>query len=618
MEKYMKKFWVTVLAILCIAFAGTITACAQPVYYELSFNAIAGVTMDSEIKPGAIVLDGYTVKFGLAYDDTMYGGDPVVTANGNALTADNDGKYSFVMKANTEIKVTGLEKIRMYDVAFSIGKDVDGGDARISYSSPNGDTTTGFEVLSETEVTFSLKVSSFYQQDVYQVLANTEILTPDEDGNYKITVIEDTTISVSNLTQEVNFLERKDGTGTAYDPYIIRRPIDFYYMAAIINNSFFQGSGYYLAHYELANDIDMGGEQIFIIGDQTSESAFFGGTFNGNGHTVSNFYIEDTMVDVESYQEFFMPYIGMFGLAAASTNGSALIYNLHLSDYTINVDASKHGSMFAAGGIVGYSIGANVIGCSVTNARIVADADVQYFGYVGGIVGFHQSAYSSDEVRFYATIRSCSANNVSISGQTGHVLAAGGIAGYLMSYEEKTTAFILNCYSSGAISGAMNAGGIAGMTSGDTSILGCYSTATVVARSTINDLDNTEFWYANAGGIVGFMDYSSIIADSFSVGTQSASADKGNQYALTNGLVARTNKESAPNIDSREPIMINSYALTQMPTKEYMTDTLKWSDKDWVFTDGQYPTLNMQETSKTFTITVNYDGKTVNSNSSLK
>lgn len=613
----MKKFLVMLTAILCLALSGVLLACGdEATYHTLIFEEKDGVTYDSgEIMSGAKVLDGYTVKFGVTLDEDVQG-TAVVKANDKVLNVGDDGKYSFKMSADTTVRVTGVEKIQKCNVVFNKGE------WRISYESENGDAENGFQVDAGEIVKFKINVSSYYI-DKYEVAANTEIITPDANGYYSVYVTDDTTISVYGLEQEAGFIDREDGgSGTQEDPYKISRPIDLYYMSVLINNEFWAGTGYYRAYYELTNDIDMEGEQMFVIGDMTSQTAFFGGNFNGNGYTISNFYVKDSIVEQEAFSEVFLQYIGMFGYAAATTTSAPQIYNLNLSDFTMHVDAQRVNSTFAAGGIVGVGIGANISGCSVKNATITADADYAYFGYIGGIIGVHQSAYQDETMRFYAYLNGCSAD-VDISVDTGYAYAVGGIAGYQMSYEEQATAFILNSYSAGTIAGGINTGGIVGRSDANTSISGCYSTATVLARSLIGVTgmeDADVYAHAYAGGIVGYLDYNSVLSDSFATSEVYASSSTGEkQYEHAGELYGAVNADGTPTPDAKSAIVINSYGRTDKDsfTNDFFKNTLLWSEADWLFNESGYPTTNKGEESKTFTISISYeqevDGKTASS-----
>ena len=138
-EKYMKKFLLLILTLVCITSSMLFFGCSGT-YYTLTYAKVDGVTYVSEVKTGAKVLDGYTVTFSISLDQAVVG-EPEVYANDTLLTANADGKYSFKMKRDTEVKVIGVELQRKYSITFDKGVE------RISYTSPDGDAESGFEVI---------------------------------------------------------------------------------------------------------------------------------------------------------------------------------------------------------------------------------------------------------------------------------------------------------------------------------------------------------------------------------------------------------------------------------------------------------------------------------------
>ncbi len=98
------------------------------------------------------------------------------------------------------------------------------------------------------------------------------------------------------------------------------------------------------ANYILLNDLDLSGMEWIPIG--TSSSNCFTGTFEGNGHMISNFKITGEM-----------QYAGLFGY------NKGTIKNLGLESFT--VDASRSGTTYA-GGLVGNNNGGTITNCYAT------------------------------------------------------------------------------------------------------------------------------------------------------------------------------------------------------------------------------------------------------------
>lgn len=576
----MRKFIVAILSVLCLACLSlAAAACTGPKYYTLTYSAIKGVAFDfGEIQSGAKVKEGYEVKFTCNVDENRVTGDPVVLVNGEDEYPDLEGVYSFKMTRNTEVTVSGVYAINAFDVTF------DKEQWRIKYL----DVETGKElssledVTSGTQVSFKLDVSVYYDRNSkYDVLANTTVITP-VDGVYTFAVTRNTTVKVTGLTFEEPFLNRADGgKGTKKDPYLIEKPVDLYIMADYINTDFYSGR-YAVAYYKLNADIDMEGEQIFIIGDTTTSLAVFCGDFNGNGHKIYNYYISDTIIEQAEFTKVFMPYIGLFGMASATTSSPARIYDLTLENFTINVNANMYNSAVAAGGVVGAGIGVEISNCNVSGS-ITMDADDMYYGHMGGVVGFLQSAYESETRYAVSSVVGCS-SEVDLEGQSGYLFAAGGIAGYVYSIEENTSAYILNSRSYGTVAGAMRSGGIAGTMSPFSSVKNCYSVASV---SAYNDITPTqgfkEHAYAYAGGIAGYVERDSIVSGCFALSDVSASANGGAEYEKANKICGGLSAGGGENIESSPALELNCTYDLNNTDREYLTGVLGWNEDEWTF-----------------------------------
>ncbi|MCM1234877.1 MAG: hypothetical protein NC489_32655, partial [Ruminococcus flavefaciens] len=457
-----------------------------------------------------------------------------------------------------------------------------------------------------------LDISVYYDaESKLNVLANTTVVN-EEDGVYSFTVGRTTTVKVTGLETEESFISRKGGgKGTRKEPYIIERPVDLYQMADLVNDSFYNGR-YALAYYRLNADIDMEGEQLFIIGDGTSSLAAFSGHFNGNNHKISNYYISDVIIEQSGFTDVFMPYIGLFGIAAANSSGAAEISNLTLENFTINANADRYDSMLAAGGVVGNGVGVNITNCSVSGA-ITADADDLYYGYIGGVVGYLQSYYDGEN-RVTSSVAGCF-SDVTLEGQSGYLYAAGGIAGYVNAYEEQTPSYIVNSYYNGNVSGAMNAGGIAGYLTPYSSVKNCYSLGNVDAHNSISpQAGYEEYAFAYAGGIAGYVEHDGVVSGCFSLADAYASADSAKYEmagAICGGLYSGEKGES---IAASPALALNCTSEASDINKNYITQTLGWTEAEWSF-DGEYPTFKGVDGTADISVTVkllNASGATVN------
>ncbi|OXS61588.1 hypothetical protein B1A99_02910 [Cohnella sp. CIP 111063] len=118
-------------------------------------------------------------------------------------------------------------------------------------------------------------------------------------------------------------------------------------------------------HYALGADIDMtlysGGAGWEPVGTGGHLSNAFSGTFNGNGHTISNLKMDTTAGAV-----------GLFGVTS-----NAAIRNIGL----IDVDIVGNGATSNVGGLVGYTVGTTIENVYVTGTVKGADR-------VGGLAGY--------------------------------------------------------------------------------------------------------------------------------------------------------------------------------------------------------------------------------------
>ena len=122
-------------------------------------------------------------------------------------------------------------------------------------------------------VRFRLKVGAFYTGNAVVYCNETAIPALDNDRNYEVTIEENSTFTAINIKKDVSAMS---GTGSLDDAFVVTRPIDLLYIAEQVNAG---NSTYVTGSYVLANDIDCGGEELEIIGDLSTEHAYFAGCF---------------------------------------------------------------------------------------------------------------------------------------------------------------------------------------------------------------------------------------------------------------------------------------------------------------------------------------------------
>ena len=224
------------------------------------------------------------------------------------------------------------------------------------------------------------------------------------------------------------------------------------------------------AHYILTDDIELGGsaENPWTPIGSDKEHAFTG-TFDGNGHTIRELYINSNS-----------EYAGLFGYVGAD----GTVKNLTVEG-VVNRDATQLEDAYT-GGIVGYN-GGTVEGCTNKCDVTVSAND---YAYTGGITGIN-----------YGTVSYCN-NSGCVSGQTTvsdmPSVNTGGVVGYNAAGD------ISNCYNTGAVTGSgggsyyfliVNTGGVVGQNYYGT-VSDCYNTGAVTAIGG-----------GYAGGVAGFNGY---------------------------------------------------------------------------------------------------------------
>lgn len=657
MNKF-RKFLIGMLVAASAVCVGGAVACNgdsgqnAPAYYKLDLDgqgfdivfegALAEVDKDGNdfIFSGGVKA-GVEVRFKVQPGVNTVG-NPVVKVNGTALTPDSDKVYSFVMERDSEISVTGLNTLHtMKLTSVKETTDADGQktreERRIKFYDENGKELKSEKnydengnLLSEEmrveageDFKFALWTSPYYT-DGFTVKCGYEVLESDgviPGTNLKLYTVHgvaaDGEIDVIELEQQLSFANHNDpatyGDGTEANPYKISKAIDLFYMSAMIKDQF-NSSRFSSCYYELQNDIDLDGEQLYVIGDATESWSVFNGHFNGNGHTISNFYITDLTYDEETFAPKYLPYVGLFGYMSAFVNPDysirpASVKNLTLKDFTIDAHPNEAEDSSMVGSLVGFGVGVEISGCRAEDGEITVTNDDNQLVMVGGLVGRLQGAYvaaSGETSTATAFVRS-SSTDVSVRG-TGSPRSAGGVVGYLISADENAIAYVMNSYSEGSVTGAMHSGGIVGTLGRFSTVVGSYSDAKVTAKNTLDGLNVAdEFKCAYAGGIAGYAEESAVIYGCYAANDNKLSADaEGNNPALTGayaGGYAVANAKAADLTDYIE--YNNATAVTGHPASVFQG--LGWSDDDWDYTDG-LPTIKNADGARTVKIVAQLKG----------
>ena len=184
---------------------------------------------------------------------------------------------------------------------------------------------------------------------------------------------------------------------------------------------------------KLASNIDLAGKSWTPIGNWDVP---FAGTFDGNGYTISNLYINDAAGKG----------LGFFGVAANATIQNVNLHNVKVNGY----------SMVA--GLVGAAYPAIISNCHVSgNVNIVSD-----WAYAGGIAGY---CYYGTQVDGCSVV----AEEASLIQSTNRN-AVGGITAWLLEGDHSVT----NCQVKNIdLIGWTNVGGITGFVHYSNTISGC-------------------------------------------------------------------------------------------------------------------------------------------------
>ena len=176
------------------------------------------------------------------------------------------------------------------------------------------------------------------------------------------------------------------------------------------------------------------------IGNSSNQ---YTGKFDGQGHTISGLYFNDT--DTEN--------VGLFGWV----DSGGEIKNVGV------IDSYFNGNNYV-GGVCGYNNSGKIIGCYNTGTVSGTGITSQY---IGGVCGFND---------FGGTITGCYNTGI-VSGNN----TVGGVCGFNIGA-------ITGCYNTGTVSGndgSWNVGGVCGRNGSSGAITGSYNTGTVSGSSEV-------------------------------------------------------------------------------------------------------------------------------------
>ena len=277
-------------------------------------------------------------------------------------------------------------------------------------------------------------------------------------------------LPTSVWAQSVTTEQPEAGDGTPANPYLIANAAQLAWFSDWVNAHHTPACAKLIANIDMSTvcSEEIGswkpiGRDLFAI--------WFGGTFDGDGHTISNLYVNMTT-----------EYVGMFGFTQNCT-----IKNITFSD--VNITGTDDYT-----GIIGYMVSGSMTNVTVTDGVITGK------NYVGGICGMQGSGTVSHCTN-HAQVSATSSNSGGICGRSDGTIeyctnygavqssdyAVGGIAGALQGGS------ISHCANYENVEGFRFVGGILGGGYGTFSLANVISIGNVTETSS----DNT------AGMVVG-------------------------------------------------------------------------------------------------------------------
>lgn len=363
-------------------------------------------------------------------------------------------------------------------------------------------------------------------------------------------------------------------TAAAPEKFVITSVGDLQAFADAVNKGDYDGKTD--AVVTLDADLDLAGIAWIPMGDTSHD---FAGTFDGQGHTISNLTIGTADAPITG------ELAGLFGVVEGT------VKNLFLDEVSVNANVGYY-----VGGLVAYAVGP-IENCHITKL----DMDAVASG-VGGLIGYATSGNSiygcsvSGEIAVKSGcqgvggfIGSMGKNaQITYSGATVSVTApkerstnAGGFIGR-GNGERAARAIVKNCYSKGAVTGGAYAGGFTGSMAG-MDIQNCYATGNVTDAF----VEMTSFAGTNS---VAF-DLDGVARNCYATGTATA----GTAAFLNETATARSEVVNCYYVDTNTAVATGyekatAKSLDKMKAEEFAA-MLNNGDttNGWIYKDGQTP-----------------------------
>lgn len=363
-------------------------------------------------------------------------------------------------------------------------------------------------------------------------------------------------------------------TAAAPEKFVITSVSDLQTFADAVNEGDYDGKTD--AVVTLDADLDLAGIAWIPMGDTSHD---FAGTFDGQGHTISNLTIGTADVPITG------ELAGLFGVVEGT------VKNLFLDEVSVNANVGYYVGGLAAyavgpienchitkldmdavasgvGGLIGYATSGNSIyGCSVSGEIAVKSGCQGVGGFIGSMGENAQITYSGATVAVTAP-RERSTN-------------AGGFIGR-GNGKRDARAIVKNCYSKGAVTGGAYAGGFTGSMAG-MDIQNCYATGNVTDAF----VGMTSF--AGTNSVAPYLD--GVARNCYATGTATA----GTAAFLNETATARSEVVNCYYVDTNTAVATGyekatAKSLDEMKAEEFAA-MLNNGDttNGWIYKDGQTP-----------------------------
>lgn len=379
------------------------------------------------------------------------------------VSASGRADVTSALETGSKLYTVELPAAQAYTVSFNVTDE-------------NGDAVTGYTV----EVKSGDTVCTAGEDGKYSLYAGKYTYTVSASG-YE-TAKGEFTVTTADLGVDVSMAKPGAWDGTTEQPtqvngvYQIANAKQLAWFAQKINAGGSRSLCAVLISDIVINDASTSNEwtpiQDEISGYGTAEEnrCEYTGTFDGQGHTV---YGLTAPLFGNADKGSMIKNVTVTGTITGSTNVGAICKTTYgdiescVNYATITVDGKRAGGIAGlvyAGGSIKNCVNRGVITSTYTTPSLAPDAKE---AYIGGIVGYA-----------YVPVEAC-ANFGEVKATGDGISCVGGITGYArVGYNAAAdSAYILNCYNTGAVSAASKTGGIAGVAS--VAVTNCYNTGTV-------------------------------------------------------------------------------------------------------------------------------------------